>query len=108
MIYLKALPYLIAVIVGIGIGTSGTLTIAKMIKPKIEVPPCPACNCPEQKPCNGIDFDKIKSRNLAVHVDQHLTLNGDSTLLKRFIEELQKSNADLKQEMKNLKLSKCK
>jgi hypothetical protein len=108
MIYLKALPYLIAVIVGIGIGTSGTLTIAKMIKPTVEVPPCPACNCPGQKPCQGIDFDKLKSKYLTIQNQQYLTVSGDSTLLKRIIDENQKVIVELKSEMQRLKLSKCK
>ena len=94
---------LIFIVIGIVTGSTGTLAIAKLIKPniKVECPSCPDMICPEQKPCNGIDFDKIKSKNITIQNDQHLTVTGDSLLVDRIVNEI-------KMEMRALKLSKCK
>jgi hypothetical protein len=114
MIYLKLLPYALGVLLAGGAWFHGKQTgyekaykNAMTIVTKMDKQ-CPDCNCPEQKPCNGIDFDKIKSRNITIENRQYLTVSGDSTLLKRITEENQKVIADLKAEMQRLKLSKCK
>jgi hypothetical protein len=93
----------IGLVLGVVIGGGGTLGIAKLIKPvvKVQCPPAPDCNCPEQKPCQGIDFDKIKSKYITIQNEQHLTVSGDSLFAKKIVD-------DLKAEMKALKLSKCK
>jgi hypothetical protein len=64
--------------------------------PEVNIPP--AKECP---PCNGIDFDKIKSKYITIQNEQHLTVSGDSLFAKKIVD-------DLKAEMKALKLSKCK
>lgn len=75
----------------------GVLFDAKVLRPKINLtcPPAPACKCPEQKPCNGIDFDKIKSKNITIQNEQHLTVSGDSVMIesirKMINEEVDKS-----------------
>jgi len=94
---------IIAAVAGIGIGSGGTLLITKAVKPevKVECPACPDCNCPEQKPCNGIDFDKIKSKHITIQNEQHLTITGDSLLVKKVQEALRK-------ELQDFKMKKCK
>lgn len=91
---------LIAVAVGIAIGAAGSLTIAKAVKPEIKVvtekviaPQCP--------PCNGIDFDKIKSKALTIQNKQYLTVNGDSTLESKI-------RSIIREEMAAANLVKCK
>ena len=44
------------------------------------------CNCPEQKPCQGIDFDKIKSKYITIQNEQHLTIKGDSLVEQKIRE----------------------
>jgi hypothetical protein len=88
---LKLLP------VGIGmvLGGGATLGVAKMVKPRIEIPPCPqppACNCPPQ--ANTIDFEKIKGfkGTIVLHQHYHVELQGDTigmTFRKVLREELQ-------------------
>lgn len=94
---------IIAAVVGIAVGSGSTLLITKAVKPviKLTCPKSPDCNCPEQKPCNGIDFDKIKSRALTIQNHQHLTVDGDSTFsvtIRTIIQE----------EIAKTKLSRCK
>jgi hypothetical protein len=54
---------IIALAVGIAIGSGGTLFIAKMIKPEIKIPSCPACNCPPATEVHLQDFDLEKLNN---------------------------------------------
>ena len=98
MMYLKALPYLAALVVGVTIGSVATMKIQKLTKPEINLacPPAPACICPDPKPCNGIDFDKIKSRAITIQNTQYLTISGDSTMFQRFDELLTKRLEELK------------
>lgn len=88
----------ISLLVGISTGVVGTLKVTKAIKPIVKVE-CPSC--PEQKPCNGIDYDKIKSKNLTIQNTQYLTVDGDSTALAAYIDAL-------RVELKSLKLARCK
>jgi hypothetical protein len=94
--------FLIAGLIGIAIGGAVTLGITKAVKPVIKLE-CPqlACNCPEQKPCNGIDFDKIKSKSITIENTQYLTVNGDSVLVGVYIKAMQA-------ELAKLKLARCK
>lgn len=94
---------IVACAVGIAIGSGGTLFISKAVKPvvKLSCPKAPDCNCPEQKPCNGIDFDKIKSRALTIQNHQHLTVSGDSLMVEKLISEFRK-------ELQALRLARCK
>jgi hypothetical protein len=89
---------IIACAVGIAIGSGGTLFISKAVKPVVKLS-CP--ECPEQKPCNGIDFDKIKSRALTIQNHQHLTVSGDSLMVEKLIGEFRK-------ELQALRLARCK
>lgn len=59
------------------------------------------CNCPEQKPCNGIDFDKIKSKAITIENTQYITARGDSLLEDRLA-------AMIRQELNKLRLARCK
>jgi hypothetical protein len=52
---------IIAVVVGCLLGSASTLFIAKMIKPKIVIPSCPACNCP---PSTEIKLQELDMDNL--------------------------------------------
>lgn len=87
---------------GIVLGSGGTLYLNKMMKPeiKLECKPAP-CNCPEQKPCQGIDFDKIKSKYITIENQQYLTIKGDTLLVKNIREAL-------REELNDFKVRKCK
>lgn len=94
--------YLIPIIAVIAFG-GGSFFGAKVLDKK-----CPDCkptfSCPPVEkcpPCNGIDFEKIKSKALTIQNKQYLTVNGDSAIdvtLRKIIQE----------EMAKLKLSRCK
>jgi hypothetical protein len=94
---------IIVAVAGLGIGSAGTLWIAKAVKPTVKVscPKAPDCDCPELKPWNGIDFDKIKSKYITIQNEQHLTIKGDSLLVKEISEAV-------KAELMKLKLARCK
>ena len=94
----KLIPTFLPYLVCIAVGSAGTLYITKAVKPEIVVrcPDAPACNCPEQKPCNGIDFDKIKSRHLTIQNEQFLTIDGDSLVMDNIREALRLELQDFK------------
>lgn len=85
---------ILAVILGMAAGSGGTLFIAKMIKPKIEIPACPQCPaCPPATEVKLQDFDveKINNRkgsftyspqlhNVTIRIEQK-----DSVLLKSLL-----------------------
>lgn len=77
-------------------GYSKSITETKKIVSKL-----PDCNCPEQKPCQGIDFDKIKSRAVTIENHQHITTSGDSLLIPKI-------RKVFKEEMEEAKLVRCK
>jgi hypothetical protein len=68
--------------------------------PDLKCPQPAACICPEQKPCQGIDFDKIKSRNITIENQQYLTIEGDSLVY----EKIRKA---VKDELNDFKVRKC-
>lgn len=79
--------------------SAGMITNQKLAKPPVvEIPDC---ICPEQKPCNGIDFDKIKSRQLTIQNQQYLTVSGDSLFTKTLVDQLRK-------ELQAVRLARCK
>lgn len=95
----------ITIIIGVAaflLGGGAALSLTKAIKPEVKVT-CPQqiCKCPEQKPCNGIDFDKIKSRAITIQNTQYLTVSGDTTLLDAYA-------ALLRKELAAVKLARCK
>jgi len=93
-------------LVGIGAGSVGTVAINKSLKPVIKVEEkIVHLKCPEVKPCNGIDFDKIKSRNVTIQNEQHLTVSGDSLFVAKLMEEVR---SVIKQEISATKLARCK
>lgn len=97
----------IVAIVGMAVGSAGTVWLTKAVKPIVHLkcPNIPDCNCPKPDPCNGIDFDKIKSRNLTIENKQYITANGDSLVLKKQLDE---TRLIFQQELAKLKLSRCK
>lgn len=76
------------------LGASVAVGVVRLTQPTIEINPTPSC--PEQKPCQGIELDKVKGRNVTIEVQQYLTTSGDSTIRSIIREELTK-----------LKISKC-
>jgi hypothetical protein len=100
MIGLKGMA--ISAVIGMAIGGAATLGITKAVKPEVKVscPKCPDLKCPEEKPCNGIDFDKIKSRNVTIENTQHITTSGDSLLIPKI-------RKVVREEMEAAKLVKC-
>jgi hypothetical protein len=92
-IMIKAIPYVITAILGAGIAVG----IIKFTQPTIQV----TTEKIVPQPCNGIDYDKIKSKNLTIENTQVLTVNGDSTLLETF-------RKIVKEEMQAANVVKCK
>lgn len=76
----------------------GMITFKKLDKPVSYN--CPDCICPEQLPCNGIDFDKIKSKYITIKNSQYLTVKGDSILVDRIVD-------DVKKELERLNVTRC-
>lgn len=95
----KYLMPLIAVIAFAGGSYFGAKVLTKKCPDCSPVFKCP--ELPEQKPCNGIDFDKIKSRNITIENRQYLTIDGDSVLVDNIIK-------GVRAEMEKLRLSRCK
>lgn len=102
MLQIKGLFFVGALLLAAAIGGGSAVAIIKATKPTIEVINKEVkLSCPEVKPCNGIDYDKIKSRNLTIENTQYLTVNGDSVLTSAIIE-------GLRAELAKLKVSRCK
>jgi len=96
----KALPYLITFILGIGT----MIGIQRATKQDIKLEcPAPVVNlkCPDA--VNTIDFDKIKGFKGNINLDQHyhVEMNGDSLIIKRIIDEM-------KLELNKIRLARCK
>lgn len=91
---------LIVALVAFIAGGTTILGVTKAVKPVIKLE-CPRTVCPEQKPCNGIDFDKIKSKAVTIQNTQYLTVNGDTVLVEAYINALRK-------ELSTLRLARCK
>lgn len=55
---------IIAAALGLAAGSGGTLLITKAVKPKIEIPACPPCNCPPAAvvELGNFDMDKLNNR----------------------------------------------
>jgi hypothetical protein len=96
---LKILPYALGAL----IGAAATLGIVKATQPVIKINPTPCrCDCPEVKPCEKIDFDKIKNvRGLQIHNHLVYVLGSDTVSA----ESLEQTFRRVAQE---LKLSRCK
>jgi hypothetical protein len=93
---------IILISAGVAIGTAGTIFIVKAVQPKVVTEKVMAPQCP---PCNGIDYDKIKSKNLTIQNTQYLTVSGDSALKENLEASCRKI---LQEELSKLKVSKCK
>ena len=95
--------YIIIAVVGIAVGSGGTLFVAKMIKPVVKLEcNCPSLKCPPIPPSNGIDFDKIKNvKGLTIQNHQYFVINDDTVTL----EAIKKAMREVSLEQK---LSRCK
>lgn len=84
---------IIAVSVGIAIGTGGTLFISKAIKPVINVPECPSCNCPPaaEVSLQNFDLDKLNNKKGTFHLHNNISNvqikieAKDSVLMKQLL-----------------------
>jgi hypothetical protein len=91
---LRTLPLIIAVIIGIGAGTGGTLFIAKMIKPKIDIPACPACPPATEVKLQTLDMEtlrKVKGNLTITQSLDHVTVRidcSDSLMMKKLMKQL--------------------
>ena len=63
---------IIAVAVGIAIGSGGTLLISKAIKPKIVIPKCPQCPPATQVKMATFDLTKLNNRKGTFNYNPHL------------------------------------
>lgn len=97
---IKFAPFIVAFALGMG----SIIGIQRATRQDIKLEcPAPIVNlkCPEA--VNTIDFDKIKGFKGNITLDQHyhVEMNGDSLIVKKFIDELE---AKLNQ----LRLARCK
>lgn len=84
---------IIALAVGIAVGSAGTLFISKAIKPVINIPACPPCNCPPATEVKLQDFDLDKLNNKKGNFTYAPQLNNvrviieskDSLMLKQLL-----------------------
>lgn len=80
-------------ILGMAAGSAGTVVLTKAVKPRIEIPPCPACNCPPATEVQLQNFDVEKLNNKKGNFTYSPSLNNvtvkitcaDSTLLKQLL-----------------------
>jgi hypothetical protein len=83
----------------VGAFTGGMITSQRLQKaPVVKIPDC---ICPKPDPCNGIDFEKIKSKHLTIENKQYLSINGDSLLVDKIVKEI-------RLELQQLRLARCK
>jgi hypothetical protein len=76
--WLKLLPYAGALVIGIVVGSFGTIKIANGLK--TECPKCPELRCPEVPPCppqtkvelGTFDAEKINMKKGTLHYSPHL------------------------------------
>lgn len=75
-----------------------------IVETKKIVSKLPDCNCPPVKPCEKIDFDKVKGRNIELTVKQQNTyiVSADSTELSVIIDK------QLSRKLDAIPLAKCK
>jgi hypothetical protein len=95
------LPALAAIVLGFAGYALGVHQVSsRALEIKTECP-APVCNCPD--PVNTIDFDKVKNFKGTLKIDQNykVEINGDSLLLKKLNEEIDKK-------LKELRLARCK
>jgi len=102
MLQIKGLFFAGALLLSALIGGGAAVGVIRATKPTIEVVNKEVVlKCPEVKPCNGIDYDKIKNvRGLTINNSQYLTVDGDSVLTSAII-------AGLRAELERLKISRC-
>lgn len=88
MIAKLALPYALAALLGAG----ATLGIIRATTRPITVNPTPCnCDCPEIKPANGIDFDKIKNvRGLTIQNHQYYVMGADTVSRESLVDAFRK------------------
>jgi len=96
----KILPYLLSFVLGIG----AMIGIQRATRQDIKLecpPPIVNLKCPDA--VNTIDFDKIKGFKGNITLDQHyhVEMNGDSLIVKKIIDEMNK-------ELQRLRLARCK
>jgi len=96
----KVLPYLLSFVLGIG----AMIGIQRATRQDIKLecpPPIVNLKCPDA--VNTIDFDKIKGfkGNIALDQHYHVEMNGDSLVVKKIIDEMNK-------ELQKLRLARCK
>lgn len=101
--------YLISAGVGLIAGAGGVLGISKAFKPTINVQPpkvevsCP--ECPQCPPSLGSEIEKIKGRNITLHLHQQLHMNSDSLFVQKLVEEVDKS---IDRKLSATRLARCK
>lgn len=90
-------------VLGIAIGSFGTLKITKAVKPNITLTPTACnCDCPSIPPSNGIDFDKIKNaRGLTIQNHQYYVMQGDTLSQAALVDAFRKV-------VQEQKLARCK
>jgi hypothetical protein len=88
--YLKAIPYIIAALIGAGLTVGVTMLTAPEIVVKApEIPKCPDCNCPPSVSLNGFDVDKLNNKKGTFHLHNtisNVTVNVDSLMLRQLIQ----------------------
>lgn len=78
---------------GIAVGSAGTVMLTKAVTPRIEIPECPACNCPPATEVQLQNFDVNKLNNKKGNFTYSPSLNNvtvkitcaDSALLKQLL-----------------------
>lgn len=103
MSWIKLLPFGLAFLIGAG----ATVGIVQATRPVIKTEvadktPC-NCTCPEIKPCNAIDFDKIKNvkGGFTIQNHQYYVVNSDTFSLEAITQAMRKVALEQK-------LSRCK
>lgn len=98
---------IIGLVAGIAIGSGSVIGLTKLMKPQIKVEaPKVSVSCPECPQCPntlGTELGKIKGKYITVELKQeyYATVNGDSLLIQKIEQAIQK-------EVQKVKLARCK
>lgn len=68
--------YIFIIIAVLSFG-GGMLTHAKLFKQKIEIPPCPDCNCPPAIQINGLDISELRKMKIRGGFNYSPTFQAD-------------------------------
>jgi len=100
--------YLIIGVACFAAGAGSVIGLSKVFKPTINVEPpkvelsCP--ECPQCPPSLGNELEKVKGRNITLHLHQQLQMNSDSLAMQKLVDEI---DDRFEKKLATLRLARC-